>query len=195
VSLTSFILLEAREDQPVTVKVSVVVPVYNPGRHISYCIDSVLGQSLPPDEIEAIFVDDGSTDGTDKVLDDLAAAHRHIRVIHIPNSGWPGRPRNIGTDAGTGRYVHYLDNDDALGTEALERLYAFAEANASDIVIGRYAGHHRAVAREIFRETVFGFTPSRFRISYPCFGRASGTRSAPSSSSSRDDMTGRDELG
>ena len=135
------------------VKVSVVVPVYNPGRHISYCVDSVLRQSLPPDEFEAIFVDDGSTDGTDKVLDHLAAAHTHIRVIHTPNSGWPGRPRNIGTDAATGRYVHYLDNDDALGTEALERLYAFAEANASDIVIGRYAGHHRAVAREIFRET------------------------------------------
>jgi poly(ribitol-phosphate) beta-N-acetylglucosaminyltransferase len=153
VSLTSFILLEAREDQSVTVKVSVVVPVYNPGRHISYCVDSVLRQSLPPGEFEVIFVDDGSTDGTDKVLDDLAAAHTHIQVIHIPNSGWPGRPRNIGTDAATGRYVHYLDNDDALGTEALERLYAFAEANASDIVIGRYAGHHRAVAREIFRET------------------------------------------
>jgi glycosyltransferase involved in cell wall biosynthesis len=151
--LTSVILPEAREDQPVTVKVSVVVPVYNPGRHISYCVDSVLSQSLPPDEFEAIFVDDGSTDGTDKVLDDLAAAYAHIQVIHIPNSGWPGRPRNIGTDAATGRYVHYLDNDDALGTEALERLYAFAEANASDIVIGRYAGHHRAVAREIFRET------------------------------------------
>jgi poly(ribitol-phosphate) beta-N-acetylglucosaminyltransferase len=153
VSLTSFIPLETREDQPVTVKVSVVVPVYNPGRHIEYCVDSVLRQSLPPDEFEVIFVDDGSTDGTDKVLDDLAAAYTHIQVIHTPNSGWPGRPRNIGTDAATGRYVHYLDNDDALGTEALERLYVFAEANASDIVIGRYAGHHRPVAREIFRET------------------------------------------
>jgi glycosyltransferase involved in cell wall biosynthesis len=134
-------------------KVSVVVPVFNPGRHFSYCVDSVLGQSLPADEFEAIFVDDGSTDGTGAVLDDLAAAYPHIAVIHIPNSGWPGRPRNIGTDAANGRYIQYLDNDDALGREALERLFEFAEANASDVVIGRYAGHHRSVARELFRET------------------------------------------
>jgi glycosyltransferase involved in cell wall biosynthesis len=134
-------------------KVSVVVPVFNPGRHFAYCVDSLLGQSLPADEFEAIFIDDGSTDGTDRILDELAAAHPNFSVIHIPNSGWPGRPRNVGTDAATGRYVHYLDNDDALGPEALERLYDFAEANASDVVFGRYAGHRRAVAREVFRET------------------------------------------
>ena len=45
------------------VKVSVVVPVYNPGRHFRRCLDSLVGQSLPIEEYEVIFVDDGSTDG------------------------------------------------------------------------------------------------------------------------------------
>ena len=45
-------------------KVSVIVPVYNPGPNIDECIESLLGQTLPPDEYEVIFVDDGSSDGT-----------------------------------------------------------------------------------------------------------------------------------
>src|SRR3954447_13930869 len=68
------------------VKVSVVVPVYNPGSNMDDLVRSVLGQSLREDEYEAIFVDDGSTDGTGERLDALAAEHEVIRVEHIPNS-------------------------------------------------------------------------------------------------------------
>ena len=132
------------------VKVSVVVPVYNPGRYIDRCIASVLGQSLPAAEYEAIFIDDGSTDGTPARLDALAAAHPNISVIHQENSGWPGKPRNVGIDAARGEYVFFLDHDDALGPEALERLYAMAVRNDSDIVIGKMAGHHRGVPTELF---------------------------------------------
>src|SRR5215217_4592305 len=66
-------------------KVSVIVPVYDPGPDIDDCIDSLLRQTLPADELELIFVDDGSTDDTPARLDALAAAHRHVRVEHIPN--------------------------------------------------------------------------------------------------------------
>lgn len=55
------------------VKVSVIVPVYNPGRYIEDCIASLLGQSLPPDAYEIVFVDDGCTDATPALLDALAA--------------------------------------------------------------------------------------------------------------------------
>ena len=79
-------------------KVSVIVPVYNPGSDIDDCIESLLGQTLPEDELELIFVDDGSTDGTPARLDELAQRHRHVQVQHIPNSGWPGKPRNVGID-------------------------------------------------------------------------------------------------
>ena len=132
------------------VKVSVVVPVYNPGSHIDRLLASLRRQSLSPEEFEAVFVDDGSTDGTGERLDALAAEHPNFTVVHIPNSGWPGRPRNVGVEAARGKYVYFVDNDDWIGDEALERLYDVAERNASDVVLGKMAGHARRVPRELF---------------------------------------------
>ncbi|HEY6737539.1 MAG TPA: glycosyltransferase family 2 protein, partial [Actinopolymorphaceae bacterium] len=134
-------------------KVSVVVPVYNPGPYIEDCINSLLRQTMPATDFEAIFVDDGSTDTTPARLDQLAAEHPHIRVIHQPPSGWSGKPRNTGIDAARGEYIQFVDNDDWLGDEALERLYDFATTHHSDIVIGKMAGINRGVPRELFRHT------------------------------------------
>lgn len=131
-------------------QVSVVIPVFNPGRDIDRCIASVLDQSLPLTEYEAIFVDDGSTDETPDRLDALAAEHPHIRVIHIPNSGWPGKPRNVGVVAAGGRYVQFLDQDDRLDPTALERLVAYGDAHGADIVIGKVASDFRGVALGVF---------------------------------------------
>ncbi len=136
------------------VKVSVIVPVYNPGAYIDDCIASILRQSLPADEYEAIFVDDGSTDGTGARLDALAAEHANITAIHIPNSGWPGRPRNVGIDAAAGKYVYFVDNDDWIGDEALERLYERAERNDADVVVGKEVGHGKGVSRALFHRDV-----------------------------------------
>jgi len=136
------------------VKVSVIVPVYNPGAYIDDCIASILRQSLPADEYEAIFVDDGSTDGTGARLDALAAEHANITAIHIPNSGWPGRPRNVGIDAAAGKYVYFVDNDDWVGDEALERLYERAERNNADVVVGKEVGHGKGVSRALFHRDV-----------------------------------------
>jgi glycosyltransferase involved in cell wall biosynthesis len=132
------------------VKVSVIVPVYNPGSYIDDLIDSLLGQTMPAGEAELIFVDDGSTDGTGERLDALAAAHPHVKVEHIPNSGWPGRPRNVGLDAAEGAFVFFADNDDWLGREALERLYARAVMDDADIVMGKVVGHGKTVTRGLF---------------------------------------------
>src|SRR3954463_1714486 len=132
------------------VKVSVVIPVYNPGSHIDDCVTSLLEQSLPTDEYEAIFVDDGSTDETPARLDALAAEQPHVRVFHIPNSGWPGKPRNIGIDNARGEFVYFVDNDDWLGPEALERLYAAARRDDADVVMGRVVGHGKQVPRTVF---------------------------------------------
>jgi poly(ribitol-phosphate) beta-N-acetylglucosaminyltransferase len=133
------------------VKVSVVIPVYNPGKYIEDCVSSLLRQSLPPDEFEAIFVDDGSTDETPARLDRLAAEYPHLRVIHQEPSGWSGKPRNVGTAAARGEYVMYCDNDDWLGDEALERMYNYGVENGADVVIGKMAGKGRPVPLELFR--------------------------------------------
>ncbi len=133
-------------------KISVVVPVFDPGRYIEPNIDSLLRQSLASDEYEVIYVDDGSTDGTGDRLDVLAREHRQVRVIHIPNSGWPGRPRNIGIAEARGEYIQLMDQDDRLGREALERLSATGRLNRADIVIGKVTSDFRPVPHVVFRK-------------------------------------------
>ena len=79
------------------------------------------GPDLGDDEMEVVFVDDGSTDGTLERVRAVEAERPNVRVISIPNSGWPGKPRNIGTDEARGEYVMYVDQDDVVEADALER--------------------------------------------------------------------------
>ena len=131
--------------------VSVVIPAHNPGRYIEPCIRSILRQTMRPDRFEAIFVDDGSTDGTADRLNRLASEHQHIRVIHIPASGAPGRPRNVGLETARGEYVQFLDADDELAPRGLERLYRMAWQNGSDIVLGKFASETMTRRQDLFR--------------------------------------------
>lgn len=137
-----------------TPSVSVVIPVYNPGPWIEPCIGSILAQSLPRSAFEAIFVDDGSTDGTAERLDRLAAAEPGVRVMHGPPSGAPGRPRNIGIAAARGDYIQFLDADDELAPEALERLLAMARRNRSDIVVGRFVSETLVRPQDLFERSI-----------------------------------------
>ncbi|MDX3851259.1 glycosyltransferase family A protein [Streptomyces sp. AK02-01A] len=126
-----------------TVKVTVVVPTYNSGHHVDPLVESMLRQTLPRDEFEVLFVDDGSTDDTPARLKALVAVHDHFRLTRISHSGWPGRPRNTGIDQAHGEYVQFVDHDDFMGTEALRRMYDLGHANASDIVIGKVVSDFR----------------------------------------------------
>ena len=116
------------------VKVSVVVATYNAPPDLERLVASLDAQSLPSDEFEMIFVDDGSTDDTLQRLQDLAATRPNMLVSSIPNSGWPGRPRNVGTAQASGDYVFYSDHDDYVFPEALERMHRFAVEHDLDVV-------------------------------------------------------------
>ncbi|MGN6474599.1 MAG: glycosyltransferase family 2 protein, partial [Mycobacteriales bacterium] len=133
---------------------SVVVPVYNPGQYMEVLIDSLLAQKEPPGGHELIFVDDGSTDGSGERLDRLAAEHAHVRVVHQPNSGWPGKPRNVGIDAARGEFVFFSDHDDKLTPKALDRMVAMARRTGADVLIPKMIGIGRRVPRNLFRENV-----------------------------------------
>ncbi|MGO2862161.1 MAG: glycosyltransferase family 2 protein [Brevibacterium sp.] len=117
-------------------RLSVVVPVYNAGRFLPAFVDSFLKQTISAEAVELVAVDDGSTDESSRMLDELADSYAHISVIHQENSGWPGKPRNVGISASNGKYVFFADPDDEFGgPEALERLVDFADEHDSDVVI------------------------------------------------------------
>jgi poly(ribitol-phosphate) beta-N-acetylglucosaminyltransferase len=137
-----------------SVDVTVVVPVFNPGPYIETCIEGILSQSIPEERLETIFVDDGSTDDTPDRLDRLAADQPNITVVHQPNSGWPGKPRNVGIDAARGEYVFFCDHDDLLGVEALERMVAMARRTNADVLIPKMVSRGRPVPHRIFRSSM-----------------------------------------
>ncbi|HVM23963.1 MAG TPA: glycosyltransferase family 2 protein, partial [Candidatus Limnocylindrales bacterium] len=135
-------------------KVSVVVATYNSSAFLHRLVDSLLAQTMPADEFEVILVDDGSTDDTGAVVTALAKRHANFVARQIPNSGWSGRPRNVGIGVARGRYVFIADHDDRLEPEALEKLYERAEQNGADVVVGREVGHGFGVPRQLFRRNV-----------------------------------------
>ncbi|PAZ10845.1 glycosyl transferase [Streptomyces sp. SA15] len=134
-------------------KVSIVVPVYNAGPYVELCAPSLIHQSLGRDAYEVIYVDDGSTDDSAQRLDRLAARHPHVRVVRQENSGWPGKPRNVGVREACGEYVQFVDQDDELTPEALERLHRLATRNGSDIVLGKVIGTMQGPS-SLFKRTV-----------------------------------------
>jgi glycosyltransferase involved in cell wall biosynthesis len=99
-------------------RVSVIIPVYNSEKHISRAIDSVLRQTLPACEV--IVINDGSKDGTEKVLEQFNG-----RIIYktVPNGG-ASKARNIGIAMSTGEWVAFLDSDDEWQSDKLERQVA-----------------------------------------------------------------------
>ncbi|MEQ7010708.1 glycosyltransferase family 2 protein [Actinopolymorpha sp. B17G11] len=136
------------------VKVSVIVPVYNPGPRLDSCLASLLGQSLSAGEYEVLFIDTGSADGTLQRLDTLAEKHPHIRVIHAAHTGGPGRPRNVGIEVASGEYLYFLTAHDRLASPALERMYAMAIRSSADIVVGKVVGYGaNEVPRAVFLES------------------------------------------
>lgn len=137
-----------------TAKVAVVIPVYNTMPYLADLLDSLAAQDLDPALFEIIAVDDGSTDMSGEVLDAYAAAHSNVRVIHQKNSGWPGKPRNVGIAASQAPYIFFCDADDLLGSEALRRMVDYALANDVDLLVPRMVGlGGRGVQAALFRET------------------------------------------
>lgn len=112
--------------------VSVIIPVYNVKPYLERCVLSVLNQTYK--DIDIILVDDGSTDGSGELCDDLASRMPHITTIHQNNQGISAA-RNKGLCHATGHYVVFLDADDAwLLPDGLEKLMKKAK-DFPDVII------------------------------------------------------------
>lgn len=113
------------------VKISVIIPVYNAADFLPRAVGSVLMQEF--DDYEVILVDDGSTDGSSAICDEFAAHDERVRVIHKENGG-VSSARNAGLDAARGEFVMFVDADDAIKDDSLERMYSFS----SDFVLAGF---------------------------------------------------------
>lgn len=100
--------------------ISIIVPVYNIIPYLPRCVHSICNQTY--ENLEIILVDDGSTDGTGELCDELAKEDERIVVFHKENSGSSGA-RNLGISKAKGEYLGFIDSDDYIEPDMYERLY------------------------------------------------------------------------
>lgn len=111
-------------------KISVIIPVYNVEKYVEKSIRSVINQTYR--NIEILVVDDGSTDKSSYICDQLALEYSRIKVFHKSNGG-QGSARNVALDCATGEYYCFLDSDDSLQPDYIEFLYRALKKNELDI--------------------------------------------------------------
>lgn len=113
-------------------KVSVIVPIYNAEKHLKKCIDSLVFQTYK--NLEIVLINDGSSDKSGQICDEYAISFENIKVIHQKNQG-PSITRNNGILSSTGYYIMFVDADDYIDREMVERLLYEAQNKSSDLVI------------------------------------------------------------
>ncbi len=124
----------------ITIKklISIVVSVYNKEKFLDNCIQSIIKLNMDKSQLEAIFVDDVSTDGSYNILQRYADEYDFIRCIQLENnSGGPAEPRNIGIQEANGKYITIVDADDWLEPNGYPNLLRQMEDNQSDIGFGQ----------------------------------------------------------
>lgn len=119
-------------------KISVVIPINNKAEYLNECFRQLSAQQM--DGIEVIAVDDGSTDASGRLCDQWAGKDQRIRVFHRKNGGVTAA-RRYGVEQARGRYVVFVDSDDALLPGALQVLYDTIERTEADEVIATFRTH------------------------------------------------------
>ena len=115
--------------------ISVIIPVYKVEKYLCRCVDSVLEQTYT--NMEIILVDDGSPDNCPVMCDEYARQDSRVKVIHQENAGLSGA-RNAGIDMAQGQWLAFVDSDDYLAADFLERLYQACVDTGSSLSVCRW---------------------------------------------------------
>lgn len=113
-------------------KVSVIIPVYNDGKNIERCINSLVEQEL--EELEFIFVNDGSTDNSEAIINKYAMNDKRIKIFNQSNGG-VSSARNLGISKANGEYIGFVDSDDTIHPKMYKDLYEKAMINEIDVIM------------------------------------------------------------
>ncbi|MFA7637572.1 MAG: glycosyltransferase family 2 protein [Monoglobales bacterium] len=112
--------------------ITLVIPTYNNEATIKRCLDSVLSQTQKG--IEIIVVNDGSTDKTQEILEEMSSEHKSIKVINMEKQSGQGIARNVGLSHARGQYIGFVDADDTISADMYENMLKKALENDADIV-------------------------------------------------------------
>ena len=111
-------------------KISIVIPIFNVENYITACIHSVMNQDYTG-EIECLLIDDCGTDNSILLAEECISTNRrpniHFRIIHHQRNRGLSAARNTGIDAATGEYIYYLDSDDEITPDCIEKLVSIAQ--------------------------------------------------------------------
>lgn len=110
---------------------SIIIPVYNTKKYLERCIHSVLTQNFK--DYEIILIDDGSIDGSEIICDNFAEKYHYIRAYHKKNGGLSSA-RNMGIKHAEGDYLVFLDSDDIIEKDSLERINEYLRSNNCDVI-------------------------------------------------------------
>lgn len=127
----TFEMVARADEHEKTAKVSVIIPVYNAEEYLAACLDSICSQTLR--EIEIICIDDGSNDGSLRMLEEYASQDKRFVIIHQPNYKL-SVARNVGVRLSVGEYLFFIDSDDKLDVNALSVLYQKASHDQMDVL-------------------------------------------------------------
>ena len=112
--------------------VSVIVPVYNTLKYLDRCVSSIVNQTYS--NLEILLIDDGSTDGSSQLCDDLANKDDRIKAFHKENAG-AGNARNFGIDKANGEFAYFVDSDDYIDATLISKAYNAAHKNDAQVVV------------------------------------------------------------
>lgn len=118
-------------------KLSIIIPVCNVEKYIGPCLESIYRQGLSDKDFEVIVVNDGSTDNSMKVVEDIRLHHHNIQIIHQDHAG-PSVCRNEGMEMAKGEYVLFVDSDDLLMDNGLTVLLKKALDTSADMVVADF---------------------------------------------------------
>lgn len=143
-------------------KVSIIIPVYNAEKYLHRCVQSMQDQVYQ--NWEAVFVNDGSTDGSLDILQSYAEKDSRIRIINQDNAG-AAAARNVGLESISGEYFLFVDADDYISTDFISKTLAAAITNRCDMVLTSLLCEGRSPG--MYFSGLIKFTPLYFSVIHP----------------------------
>lgn len=148
-----------------SIKVSVIVPMYNVEKYLARCLESIVNQTLK--DIEIICVNDGSQDKSNKIAQSYTEKDSRVILINQENKGLSAA-RNAGMDAARGKYISFIDSDDWIDLDFLEKLYTAAEKYNADAACASILRPHDSGKNpykvKFETEQIFSVVAEKYRI-------------------------------